>query len=535
MGWRDWFRRPPEKRSITLADIPSLASILAGTSSAGMTVSPHTAFHVRAFFQGVGIVSVWPGILPLVTYRRAADDERERATSLPAYRLLHDAPNPYTVPIVFWQTIMAHALTWGNGYAEIEFDNADRPKALWNVPPDKLEPVVEGAPPKQRLVYRYAGSRTIPATDILHIPGLGFDGIKGYSVISMARRSLGTAMAAEEFGASFFGNGAWPGVVLEHPGKLSPEAQNRLVASVELRHQGAQKSNRTMVAEEGMKVKKIGIPPDDAQFLETREFGVVDVAGWLNLSPHMLGHRPGEWPGGTPEAADRHFFTHTLQPWLVRIQQECNRKLLPSTGGYYTEHLPEALLRMSPEAKAQNYKVYFDMGVLTAEQIARKENLPKPEPKPEPAQAPATAPAPMMEEPKARAAFRALMVDVAERFVRREADRARRASKKGPEHFATWVDMFYNLEVDSLASHLAPVVTITTLHRGFDQPRVGEEARAIAIAHVEKSREELLDLRKDDLQSQVERLTKRWEKDRPTEMADRIAALDAAQGEGNAA
>ena len=527
MGWRDWFRRP-EKRSITLADFPALASILSGTSSAGMVVTEHTAFQVRAFFQGVGIVSVWPGILPLVTYRRVADDERERATSLPAYRLLHDAPNPYTMPIVFWQTIMAHALTWGNGYAEIEFDKADRPKALWNVTPDKIEPVVDGG----RLSYRYANSRTIPATDILHIPGLGFDGIKGYSVISMARRSLGTAMAAEEFGASFFGNGAWPGVVLEHPGKLSPEAQNRLVASVELRHQGAQKSNRTMVAEEGMKVKKIGIPPDDAQFLETREFGVADVAGWLNLSPHMLGHRPGEWPGGTPEAADRHFFTHTLQPWLVRIQQECNRKLLPTGGTYYTEHLPEALLRMSPEAKAQNYKLYFEMGVLTAEQIARKENLPKPEPKPEPT--PAPAPAPMMEEPKARAAFRALMVDVAERFVRREADRARRASKKGPDGFASWVESFYGVEVESLASHLAPVVTITTLRRGYDPPRVEEEARAIALAHVERSREELLDLRKDDLESQVERLTKRWEKDRPLEMADRIAALDAA-GEGNAA
>jgi hypothetical protein len=245
----------------------------------------------------------------------------------------------------------------------------------------------------------------------------------------------------------------------------------------------------------------------------------------------MLGDNFGQWPGGTPEAGDRHFFTHTLLPWLVRIEQECNRKLLPPGGSFYAEHLPEMLLRMAPIEKAQNYKALFDMGVIDAAYIAKKENLPAPKAPPV-APPPATPPAPGAPW---RSAFRALIVDVADRFVRREADRARRASKKGPEEFAAWAESFYAAEAGSLAERLTPVVGIVTLRAGLSAASIEDAARAIASEHVERSREELLDLRKDDLEGQVERLTKRWEKHRPAEMADRIAALDAAEGEGNAA
>ena len=530
LGLEDYRPPPREQRdTITIGDFKALASFLAPPSVAGVNITEHTALNLSAYFNGVDIISGQIGITPLIPYRRLADDERERATSHPTYRLLKDQPNPYMTPAVFWQTLVAHILTWGNGYAEIEFDRALRPIALWPVTPDKIEArtevvTVAGGATTTRVYYVYQGQKRIEYEDMLHVPGLGYDGVRGYSVIAMARRSLGVSVAAENYGASFFGNGAWPGVLLEHPGKLSDTARDRLKASWDQLMRGPDRAHSTAVLEEGMKAKKIGIPPDDAQFMGTREFGVVEIARWLNLPPHKLKHKYGERPGGNLEAAQTEFLTDTLDPWYVRIAQECNRKLFPESqrSTFYVEHLVESRLRLDAKTRLKVQRGYFDMGVLSAEQIAKQQNLPAPKPKEEP---PPPAPPPPQDEGQANAE-RALVVDQVGRFMRMEADRVRKAARKGPAEFAAAVDTFYQEGLPVLRGYLVSAVRVSLARRGV-QTDPDKAALALAAAYVERSKEELLELPAKDLVEQADRLAASWSIMRALEMAEKVLALRA--------
>lgn len=581
MGWRDWFgigRRAAtaaEERAASLAQFPYMSDLLMAPDTSGVVVTERTALNVSAYWNGIDIISSQVAKSPLCVYKRLPNDDREKATAYPVYKVIHDQPNEYMSAFVFWQTLMAHVLTWGNAYAEIEWDQALRPKALWPITPDRIYPVWKDG----ELVYLYFGTQTtynmtdlgydltagtklppgkaIASEDVLHVPGLGFDGIRGYSVVHMARRTLGLAIAEETFGASFFGNGAWPGLVLEHPKTLSLAAQERLIATVEARHRGADKGSRTTVLEEGMKANKIGIPPDDAQFLESREFQVVEIARWLNLPPHKLKHKYGERPGGNLEAAQIEFLTDTLDPWLTRIAQECSRKLIPTSqrGTYYCEHIPDAVLRLSAESKVAVYKAYVDMGVMSPETVAQKENLPPP-PKPKPAPVP-TSPPPATSPPenapppasatpppaandqggdqgqRMRTALRALSVAQTRRFARREIERARKAAKIGPQALALWVDQFYASQTHTLEEILAEVVAVELARGNGGDPL--EVARKLAAEYVERSKTHFLDLPAADLGAKLEAIAHKWETDRANEVANRIEGLSAHGGNGHVA
>lgn len=241
---------------------------------AGVDVSQSSANGVSAYWNGVCVISGNIGVLDRHLYRRGgSDDERERAVSHPVYKLIHGTPNPYMTPQVFWETITSHAVSWGNGYAEIEWDNALRPIALWPIMPNVIEPVVETISYSRgrkasKLWYRYRGSERIEPEDLLHIHGLGFDGLQGYSPVYLARQSLGLTLAAERFGAALFGNHAIPGLALQHPKELSKSAHERLNKSLDLRY-SREGAHGTIILEEGMTISKsLTIPPDDAQFLE---------------------------------------------------------------------------------------------------------------------------------------------------------------------------------------------------------------------------------------------------------------------------
>jgi len=558
----------------------------------GITVTTSTALTYAAFWNAVYIISSQVATLPRFLYRRNDDNERERATTHPAYKIIHDDPNPLETNFQFWQTIMTHALTWGNGYAEIEFDRSLRPVGLWPITPDLIEPVTDREVQKDgtisyRLWYRYKGSRRLEAEDVLHIPGMGFDGVQGYSVVGMARESIGLGLAAQQFGSAFFGNGAYPGVVLEHPGKISPEALARLKVSWRRDSEGA-KALGPQVVEEGIKVNKIGIPPEDAQFLETREHQVVEIARWFNLPPHKLKHKVGERPGGNIEASQTEFLTDTLMPWLVTIEQECNRKLISSSqrSTYYVEHLTAALLRPDAKTRSEVQRAYFDMGVLDAATIAQQENLPPPDPRPagmaerieqagqliragfdpeeslkalglppikhiglppvtvqppekEPAPPPpgdGSAPdAPPQDQPpegnalppaedeRGARARRTLLLDVAARYVRREAFHVRRASKLGPERFEEWRAVFYAKERGHLTGVLAPAVGLVMASKGAGGDAV-QVAGVLAADYLRQSRDALGSLPARELEAQAEWLVTRWETSRPMELADAIGA-----------
>lgn len=544
MGWLKRILGLEEKRVVTLADFlrgSGLESLVYPPSVAGVTVTARTALNFSAYFNGVHIISSQVGLIPRFVYRRLADGGRERADAHPAFRLLHDQPNPRMTPFVFWQTLTGHVLTWGNAYAEIEWDRALRPIALWPLTPDRISPVVED----RQLRYRQLnGGEDVLPEDILHLPGLGFDGIKGYSVVEMARRSLALGLAAETFGASFFGNNAVPGIVLEHPKTLTDGAHKRLKASWLEEHEGPYRAHKPAILEEGMQAKPLTIPPDDAQFLQTREFSIVEVARWLNLPPHKLKHKVGERPGGNLEASQIEFLTDTLLPWLVLIEQECARKLISSREqrALYVEHLPEAILRVDYAARLEGYAKARQWGWMSANDVRERENMAKLgkagdrylEPvnmvavgssRPNPARTPEDQPEPgaagrRLSEEHRLAAERRLAIEQLARYARREAQAARKAAKKGPSHFNGWIDSFYEDELPMLRSAFLEPLLMLRLPEG--------EAKALAerlsVQYVAASKDALLGLRAGKLEDDAQRLLERWELMRPVEFVDAIYA-----------
>lgn len=510
-------------RALTLSDFKQL-SIVTPPVTAGVTVSQATALNYSAFWNAVNILSSQTAVLPRVLYKRTDDDGRERATTHPAYKLLLMQPNVTMTPYVFWETFVAHILVWGNGYAEIEHDRRDAPIALWPILPNEIQPQMED----DKVSYLYRGTKRLESWQVLHVPGFGFDGIQGYSVVDKARQSIGVGIAQEQFAGGFYGNGAVPSVVLEHPGKLSPDAHNRLKTSWYREHGGPLKQQGVAVAEEGMKVNVIGMPHRDAQFLESRQFEVEEIARWFNLPPHKLKLKVGERPGGNLESSQIEFLTDSLYPWLVRIEQECNRKLLRMADrqSLYVEHLVNALLRPNAADRVQVQKAYFDMGVLDAETIAKMENLPPPKSKPEPEPVPAAAapePEPEPDEEqdrRLRAAIRAVLMDAMGRFCHREADRIARAAKK-PEALQEWLGANRGSLVEELAGHLAPGVGLVLARRGAKGNPL-EVCRRLAAEYVAASEEQILGLPARDLEQAAGRMVAAWRMTRPAAMADAI-------------
>lgn len=391
-------------------------------TSAGVWVSEDTALHYAPFFAGVRVIAEDVASLPLITYERLARGKR-RAPEHPLYRLLHDQPNEYMTSVVLRETLEGHALTWGDGYGYIVRDGAGDVTELWPLRPDRTKPEIKRTGPGQMtLMYRYSDEvngihRMLHPDEVLHIKGLGGDGIRGYSVIGMARQSLGLGVAAEEFGARLFSNGSRLSGVLRHPSRLSKEASERLKVDWENMHRGLDKAHRVAILEEGLEWQQIGIPPEDAQFLETRKFQVTEMARWLRLPPHKLADlERATFSNIEHQAID--YVTSALRIWLVRWEQAILTRLFTSTERerYFAEHLVDALLRGDTKSRFEAYAIARNWGWLSADDIREMENanpLPdgrgevymvplnmKPAPTPEEAAAPpAPAPDPPAPEP----------------------------------------------------------------------------------------------------------------------------------------
>jgi HK97 family phage portal protein len=529
LDWLPW-RRASEQRSLTAAQFQTLG-MLEPPTTAGVTVSERSALTIPAFWSGVNLIANAVAKLPRKVYKSNSDGSKTESSDHTVSWIVADEPNEMTTPFVFWRTLMAHVLTWGNGYAEIEWDQASRPVALWLIPPDRIEPIVE----KGQLLYRLSSANVrnpvLQKDDVFHIPGLGFDGVRGYSLVSMMKQTLGLGIAQERYSAAFFGNGAVPGVVLEHPAKLSADALTRLRQSWNAMHQGPDRAHRLAILEENMKAHVITVSARDAQLLESRGLTVIDIARILNIKPEMLGHETGMRPGGNYEAGRMDFLDNALDPWLVAIEQECNRKLFSTAqrGTYFVEHVRNAILRTDAKTRAEVQQLYVTMGAMSPEYVARLENLPKPEPKPEPVAPPPPAPAPAApaaeepaaaEDPAARSFARRVIVDVLARMVRLEADRARRASAQGPEKFQAWAEEFYPAHEVRLREALEPAA------RGWCECKGREDwgARLSSVVSrlVSESREVLLTAKASALEADVEARVSKWERDRPGEAANWI-------------
>ncbi len=369
-------KRAAKYAGVPLRD-PALVAMLGQMpATSGVDVTEYTAMNCSAVWAAVNIISSSTASLPKVL----KDGKFHIQEKHRVHRALNRSPNSDMIPFNFTETLQGHALTWGNGYAEIERE--DDFLALWPITPNR---VTEQRADNGELVYlvqpddgESGPSEVIPARDMLHISGLGFDGVRGYSVIQLARESIGLAIATERFGASYFGRGALPGGIISHPGDLSKKSRKNLRETWELLHRGPDNAHRVAILDEGMKWQQIGLPPEDSQFLQTRQFGVLEIARWFNVPPHMLRDLSAATFSNI-ENQGIDFLTYTLRPWLVKWAQECHRKLLTpeEQETYHVDHLVNELLRTDTDSRYRAYGSGLDHGHLTVNDVLRAERMPE--------------------------------------------------------------------------------------------------------------------------------------------------------------
>jgi len=348
-------------------------SFFFGGTTSGKTVNERTAMQTTAVYSCVRILSETIASLPLHTYKYS-DDGKEKATEHPLYNLLHNEPNPEMTSFVFRETLMSHLLLWGNAFAQIIRDGRGRIVALYPLMPDKMT-VDRNTNGEIFYIYRSdKGEILLRKEDVLHIPGLGFDGLIGYSPIAMAKNAIGMAIATEEYGAKFFANGANPGGVLEHPGIVKDP--NRVRDSWNAVYQGSNNAHRIAVLEEGMKFTAIGIPPEQAQFLQTRKFQINEIARIFRIPPHIIGDLEKS-SFSNIEQQSLEFVKYTLDPWVIRWEQSMQKALLLDSekSKYFIRLSVDGLLRGDYASRMNGYSTGRQNGWLSANDIRELENL----------------------------------------------------------------------------------------------------------------------------------------------------------------
>ena len=348
-------------------------SFFFGISSSGKSVNEKTALQTTAVYACVRILAETIASLPLHTYRYSTGG-KEKAMNHPLYYLLHSEPNPEMTSFVFRETLMGHLLLWGNAYAQIIRDGRGRVLGLYPLLPSKM---LVSRTDQGILFYQYEKDGRIyflPDTDVLHIPGLGFDGLVGYSPVAMAKNAIGMAIATEEYGAKFFANGASPGGVLEHPGVVKDPGKIR--ESWNAVYQGSGNAHRVAVLEEGMKFQPIGIPPEQAQFLETRKYQLNEIARIFRIPPHMIGDLEKS-SFSNIEQQSLEFVMYTLDPWVLRWEQAIQRALFSESEKrqYFVKFNVDGLLRGDYQSRMNGYAVGRQNGWLSANDIRELENL----------------------------------------------------------------------------------------------------------------------------------------------------------------
>jgi HK97 family phage portal protein len=356
-----------------------LGEMFAGPPSAtGKRVSQEGALRVVAVYACVRVLAETLATLPIHTYRRLRPVGREKAIEHHLYWLLYSTPNPEMTRVEFLECMEGHVVLWGNAYAEIVYNGAGLPAQLWILRPDRTRALRDEA---GNLVYDTVlpNGQTVrlPAYRVLHIKGLSPDGYTGYSPIALAREAVGLALATEEFGARWFGNGSRPSGVLtkETPWKDKAAIQ-RVRESWQASHGGLETSHRVAILEEGLKWQQIGIPPEDAQFLETRKFQRSEIASLFRVPPHMIGDLE-KATFSNIEHQSLSFVVHTMRPWLVRWEQGLDRALLTEKERreYYVRFSVDGLLRGDAKSRAEANAIKRQNGVINADEWREQEDM----------------------------------------------------------------------------------------------------------------------------------------------------------------
>jgi HK97 family phage portal protein len=347
-----------------------------GQSSAGPVITAESAMRLSAVWACVRVLSETIASLPLHVYRDLPNGDREKAKDTPEYAILHDRPNSRMTSFIWREVGEGHVETWGNHYAEIVRDGQKRLQELHLLRVDRMEVKWESG--ARRYHYRNPdGSETVlQERDVFHVPGMGFDGLVGYSVLRNHRDTLGLAQAAQEYGSSFLRNNARPAMVLKHPKTLDEGIINRLGVQMD-KLRGSKGAGKTVVLEEGLDFSPIGIAPEDAQYIETRKFQTAEIARLFGVPPHMIGdvERSTSWGAGIEEQT-LGFVKFVIGSRLKRWEQEINSKLLAGTD-LTAEFSVEGLLRADIKTRYSAYQIGRNGGWLNPNEIRRFENLPR--------------------------------------------------------------------------------------------------------------------------------------------------------------
>lgn len=353
-------------------------------TSAGVDVNEKSAMTVSTVFACVRTISGSKGQSFVTMQENRKDGRKVAAESHPVHDLLLHEPNPEMSAFTFHETLQNHALTWGDGYAEIEWGTDNLPFALWPIHPQRVRP---GRKPNGGVAYTVTADastgeeedqqeRVIDSKDMFHVHGIGDDGLRGYPIVQHAREGIGLAMGAERFGGSLFGQGLNPCGVLEYPGELSEQAQHNLRESIENRHRSLVNAHRLMVLEEGMTFKQTSLPPEDAQFLQSREFQVVEICRWFDMPPHMV-RDLSRATFSNIEHQTLEFLIFTMGPWFARWNAEYRRKLLTreERNRFSFVHDTSYLLKADRKTRYESYAVGRNAGFLSVNDIFREESM----------------------------------------------------------------------------------------------------------------------------------------------------------------
>ena len=354
-----------------------------GTANSGEKVDEQSAMQISTVYACVRLLAETVAALPLHLYRYTDGGKgKESAFDHPLYRILYRQPNDEMSSFIWRETMMTHLLLWGNAYSQIIRDGRNNVLGLYPLLPENVE--VDRDEQGQLYYIYHAYTDEVPGEqnqdiyfrkdEILHIPGLGFNGLVGFSPIAMMKNSLGTTLAVEKYGASFFKNGAQPSGVLEHPGVLKdPQKIRDNWTAV---YGGANNAHRVAVLEEGMAYKAISLPPEDSQFLSTRQFGVEEICRIFRVPPHMVQSlEHATFSNIEHQSID--FVVHTLTPWLVRFEQAIIKDPLleEEHDVLCPKYHVDGLLRGDYQSRMNGYATGISNGFLSPNDIHRLENM----------------------------------------------------------------------------------------------------------------------------------------------------------------
>ncbi len=364
-----------EKRSASndyeTARLKEIFPFLGAQTQSGVSVTPESALSLSSFFGGIKVLSEDIGSLPFEVIQKDRKGHRNILDSHPVYNLIHNTPSERYTAFSLHESLMAYCIIWGNGYAEIIEDSIGRPVSLELIPANEVEPFLH----KRKVYYKVQGQVTpIPASRMIHMSGLSFDGLQGISTLKAARESVGSGLANQAYGASFFKNGASPDGVFEHNENYKPEQLTRLEESYKKKHTGIGNHHHTPILPKGMNYKGISIPPEDAQFLQSKRHTTVEIAQWFRINPVFLQDLERSTFNNVEQLSTNHVM-YTLRPWVKRFEQEYDRKLFKARDkGIYTKANLNALLRGDTDTRMKFYKGMFEVGTLSPNDILRMEN-----------------------------------------------------------------------------------------------------------------------------------------------------------------